>query len=251
MIGGDAAPQTVAYFGHPYSGHDSGSYDPGYPSHDYDSCPDDSGYPSGDYDFCSDNSGKLSIPDGRVKAAASMELSHLRGQRGRYASSDEQRHWQRQTSSLRTGVSVAEAAKRSCIVSIGGKFAYASSTAGGVCWSAHYPSYATTSRCREPSASTMTRCYVGSIRLRGVGTWFLSGLRAEGCACSLDGGYSTTWIAYGSFRPFGSGRIVHGKGTPTCNPCSRCRLEGAFGHRTVCCSPCLGSLKVDFLSQGA
>ena len=85
-----------------YSGHDSGSYDPGYPSGDYDycpddpaypsgdydSCPDDSGYPSGDYDFCSDNSGKLSIPDGRVKATASMELSHLRGQRGRYASSE-------------------------------------------------------------------------------------------------------------------------------------------------------------------
>ena len=63
---------------------------------------------------------------------------------------------------------------------------------------------------------------------------FLSGLRAEGCACSLDGGYSTKWIAYGSFRPFGSGRIVHGKGTATCNLCSRCRLEGAFGHRTVC-----------------
>ena len=126
------------------------------------------------------------------------------GKRGRYASSDEQRHWQRQTSSLRKGVSVAEAAKRSSIASIGGKFAYASSTAGGVCWSAHYPSYATTSRCREPSASTITRCYVGSIRFRGVGTWFLSGLRAEGCACSLDGGYSTKWIAYGSFRPFGS-----------------------------------------------
>ena len=154
---------------------------------DYDSCPDDSGYPSGDYEFCSDNSGKLSIPDGRVKATASMELSHLRGQRGRYASSDEQRHWQRQTSSLRKGVSVAEAAKRSSIASIGGKFAYASSTAGGVCWGAHCPSYATTSRCREPSASAITRCYVGSIRFRGVGTWFLSGLRAEGCACSLDG----------------------------------------------------------------
>ena len=51
-----------------------------------------------------------------------------------------------------------EAAKRSSIASIGGKFAYASSTAGGVCCSAHYPSYATTSRCREPSASTITRC---------------------------------------------------------------------------------------------
>ena len=47
--------------------------------------------------------------DGRVKAAASMELSHLRGQRGRSASSDEQRSWQRQTS-------------------------------GGVCWSAPPPS---------------------------------------------------------------------------------------------------------------
>ena len=149
-----------SYFGDPYSGPDSGSYDPGYPSGDYDSCSDDSGYPSGDYDFCSDNSGKLSIPDGRVKSTTSMELSHLRRQRGKYASSDEQRHWQRQTSSLRTGVSVAEAVKRSSIASIGGKFAYASSTAGGVYWSAHYPSYATTSRCREPSASTVTRCYV-------------------------------------------------------------------------------------------
>ena len=95
---------------------DAGSYDPGYPSGDYDSCSDDSGYPSGDYDFCSDNSGKLSIPDGRVKATASMEPSHLRGQRGRYASWDEQR--QRETPSLRKGVSVAEAAKRSSIASI-------------------------------------------------------------------------------------------------------------------------------------
>ena len=123
MIGGDAATRRfrVFLFWLPYSGHDSGSYDPGYPSGDYDSCPDDpgypsgdyscpddSGYPSGDYDFCSDNSGKLSIPDGRVKATASMELSHLRGQRGRHASSDEQRHWPRQTSSLRKGVSVLE-----------------------------------------------------------------------------------------------------------------------------------------------
>ena len=97
-------------------GYPSGDYDycpddPGYPSGDYDSCPDNSGYPSGDYDFCSDNSGKLSIPDGRVKATASMELSHLRGQSGRYAFSDEQR----------------------------------------------------------PSTSTITRCYVGSIRFRGKG----------------------------------------------------------------------------------
>ena len=144
----------------------------------------------------------------------------------------------------------------SSIASIGGKFAYASSTAGGVYWSAHYPSYATTSRCREPSASTITRCYVGSIRFRGVGTWFLSGLRAEGCACSLDGGYSTKWIAYGSFRPFGSGRIVHGKGTPTCNPCSRCVWKVPLGTEQ-CVAPrmpgtwCSGSLKVDFLSQGA
>ena len=67
----------------------------------------------------------------------------------------------------------------------------ASSTARKVCCSAHYPSYATTNRCREPSASTITTCYVGSIRFRGVGTWFLSGLRAEGCACSWDEGYST------------------------------------------------------------
>ena len=137
------------YFGYPYSGHDSGSYDPGYPSSDYDYGsydPDDPGYPSDDYDSCP---GKLSIPDGRVKAAASMELSHLRGQRGRQgrcASSHEQRHWQRQTSSLRTGVSVAEAAKPSVpplpqlVVNL------------------PMPppppeEYTTTSRCREPSAS--------------------------------------------------------------------------------------------------
>ena len=151
-----------------------------------------------------------------------MELSHLRG---------------------------PEAAKRSSIASIRGKFASASSAAGGVCCSAHYPSYATTSTCREPSASTITRCYVGSIRFRGVGTWFLSGLRAEGCACSLDGGYSK-WIAYGSFRPFGSGRIVHGKGAPTCNPGSRCRLEGAFGHRTVCCSPDARNMVFGILESG-
>ena len=177
-----------------------------------------------------------------------MELSHLRGQRGRYASWDEQR--QRETPSLRKGVSVAEAAKRPSIASIRGKSADASSTAGGVCCSAHYPSYATTNRCREPSASTITRCYVGSIRFRGVGTWFLSGLRAEGCACSLDEGYSTKWIAYGSFRPFGSGRIVHGKCTPTCNPCSCCRLEGAFGHRTVCCAPDARNLVFGILESG-
>ena len=94
-----AGDASFSYFGYPYSGPDSGSCDPGYPSGDYDSCSDDSGYPSGDYDFCSDNSGKLSILRGRVKATSSMELSHLRRQRGRYASSDEQRHWQRQTSS--------------------------------------------------------------------------------------------------------------------------------------------------------
>ena len=71
------------------------------------------------------------------------------------------------------------------------------------------------SACQEPSASTR----------------FLSSLRL----CLQPGwrGYSTKWIADGSFRPFGSGRIVHGKGAPTCNPCSRCRLEGAFG----CCAP--------------
>ena len=46
----------------------------------------------------------------QMEATASMQLSHLRGQRGRYASSDEQKHWQRQTSSL---------AKRSAIASIG------------------------------------------------------------------------------------------------------------------------------------
>ena len=95
--------------GYPSCGHDSGSYDSGYPSCDYDSCSDDSGYPSCDYDSCSDDSGKLSIPAGGIKATASMELSHLRGQRGRYASWGEQR--QRQTPSLRKGVSVAEAAK--------------------------------------------------------------------------------------------------------------------------------------------
>ena len=33
-----------SYFGYPYSGSDSGSYDPGYPSGDYDSCLDDSGH---------------------------------------------------------------------------------------------------------------------------------------------------------------------------------------------------------------
>ena len=77
-----------------------------------------------------------------------------------------------------------------------------------------------------------------------------SGLRAEGCACSLDGGYSTKWIAYGSFRPLGSGRIVHGKGTPTCNPCNRCRLEGAFGHRTVCCSPDARNMVFGILESG-
>ena len=177
-----------------------------------------------------------------------MELSHLRGQRGRYASWGEQR--QRQTPSLRKGVSVAEAAKRPSIASIGGKSADASSAAGGVCCSAHYPSYAATNRYREPSSSTITRCYVGSIRFRGVGTWFLSGLRAEGCACSLDEGYSTKWIAYGSFRPFGSGRIVRGKCTPTCNPCSCCRLEGVFGHRTVCCAPDARNLVFGILESG-
>ena len=78
----------------------------------------------------------------------------------------------------------------------------------------------------------------------------LSGLRAEGCACSLDEGYSTKWIAYGSFRPFGSGRIVHGKCTPTCNPCSCCRLEGAFGHRTVCCAPDARNLVFGILESG-
>ena len=96
MRGPDAS--EFSYFGYPYSGHDSGSYDPGYLSSgdydscpddpgyfsgDYDSCPDDSGYPSGDYDFCSDNSGKLSIPDGRVNAAASMELSHFTKAKGK------------------------------------------------------------------------------------------------------------------------------------------------------------------------
>ena len=121
MIGGDAAPQMPPSFpilATPMAGYfscdyDSGSYDSGYPSCDYDSCSDDSGYPSCDYDFCCDDSGKLSIPAGGIKAAASMELSHVRGQRGRYASWDEQR--QRQTPSLRKGVSVAEAAKRPSI----------------------------------------------------------------------------------------------------------------------------------------
>ena len=101
--GGDAAPHTPPSFpilATPIRscGHDSGSYDPGYPACDYDSCSDDSGYPSCDYDFCSDNSSKLSIPAGGIKATASMELSHVRGQRGRYASWGEQR--QRETTSL-------------------------------------------------------------------------------------------------------------------------------------------------------
>ena len=136
---------------------------------------------------------------------------------------------------------------------IGGKFAYASSTAGGVYWSAYYPSYATTSRCREPSASTIT---VGSIRFCGVGAWFLSGLRAEGCACSLDGGYSTKWIAYGSFRPFGSGRIVHGKERQLAS-CEFVAVWKVPLGTEQCVAPrmpgtwCSGSLKVDFLSQGA
>ena len=172
-----------------------------------------------------------------------MELSHLPGQRGRYASSDEQRHWQRQTSSLRTGVSVAEAAKHSSIASIGVNLPMPPPPP------------------EEYAGVPTTTYYVGSIRFCGVGTWFLSGLRAEGCACSLDGGYSTKWIAYGSFRPFGSGRIVHGKGTPTCNPCSRCLAVVAVWKVPLsteqCVAPrmpgtwCSGSLKVDFLSQGA
>ena len=146
---------------------------------------------------------------------------------------------------------------RPSIASIGGKSADASSTAGGVCCSAHYPFYATTNRCREPSASTITRCYVGSIRFRGVGTWFLSGLRAEGCACSLDEGYSSKWIAYGSFRPFGSGRIVHGKCTPTLAILAVVAVWKVPLGTEQCVAPrmpgtwCSGSLKADFLSQGA
>ena len=182
-----------------------------------------------------------------------MELSHVRGQRGRYASWGEQR--QRQTPSLRKGVSVAEAAKRPSIASIGGKSADASSTAGGVCCSAHYPSYATTNRCREPSASTITRCYVGSIRFRGVGTWFLSGLRAEGCACSRDEGYSTKRTAQRTSlsaldelcmenaRQIATLAVVAVWKVPLgTEQCVAPRMPGTW---------CSGSLKADFLSQGA
>ena len=229
-----------SYFGYPYSGPDSGSYDPGYFSGDYDSCSDDSGCPSGDYDFCSDNSGKLSIPDGRVKPTTSMELSHLQRQRGRYASSDEQRHWQRQTSSLRTGVSVASVPPLPQLPPPPPE------EYTGVPTTPPMPRPAGVESPPPPPPDAMSR----SIRFRGVGTWFLSGLRVEGCACSLDGGYSTKWIAYCSFRPFGSKRIVHGKGTPTCNPCSRCCLEGAFGHRTVCCSPDARNMVFGMLESG-
>ena len=112
MIGGDAAPQTPPSFpilASPYSGHDSGSYDPrypscghysgsydsGYPSCDYDSCSDDSGYPACDYDFCSDNSGKLSIPDQKNQGHRINATIPFTRAKGKISSWDEQR--QRET----------------------------------------------------------------------------------------------------------------------------------------------------------
>ena len=259
MIGGDAS-----YFGYPYSGHDSGSYDPTYPSGDYDYCSYDPDIPQATMTPAPTTpdmhqATMTSAPTTPVSYPFQMEESRPPHQ-WNYPIYEGKGEDMRLEMSKGIGKGRLPAYEREYLLpkppsipplpQLGGKFAYASSTAGGVCWSAHYPSYATTSRCREPSASTITRCYVGSIRFRGVGTWFLSGLRAEGCACSLDGGYSTKWIAYGSFRPFGSGRIVHGKGTPTCNPCSRCRLEGAFGHRTVCCSPDARNMVFGILESG-
>ena len=238
------------YFGDPYSGHDSGSYDSGYPSRDYDSCPDDPDIPQATMTPAPTTPDMhqatvTSAPTTPVSYPFQMEESRPPHQ-WNYPIHEGKGEGMRLQMSK--GIGKGRLPAYSSIASIRGVICLC--LAGGVCCSAHYPSYATTSRCREPSAFTITRCYVGSIRFRGVGTWFLSGLRAEGCACSLNGGYSTKWIAYASFRPFGSGRIVHGKGTPTCNPCSRCRLEGAFGHRTVWCSPDARNMVFGILESG-
>ena len=91
-------------------GHYSGSYDPGYLSGDHDSC-------------CSDDRPARN-PFQMEKSRPSMEYSIYK------AKGKIQRHWQRQTSSLRKGVSVAEAAKRS-LPQLGVNLP--TSSAGGVC----------------------------------------------------------------------------------------------------------------------